>query len=121
MHANRAGHSGTKTVASALGNEAVFLLHPPKRTNQSEMSHLAPPPGKEDHNNPCSPVISNLTQENPKVILYPTNLLIQVLLQDAVDLMLVFGFQFFDEEQDLPPLCSAEGQRLHLQPLRQVR
>lgn len=86
------------------------------------MTHLAPPPEGKDHNNnnQRSPIISILTQRNPEVSVPPINLLIQVLLQDAVDLMLLFGFQFFDEEEDLPPLCPAEGQRLHLQTLRQV-
>lgn len=55
-----------KTAASASGNEAAFLQHLPERTDQSEMSHLAPLPEGRDHNNlRCSPVISILTPKNP--------------------------------------------------------
>lgn len=64
--------------------------------------------------------ISVVRQKHPKVFLQPTNLLIQALLQNAADLMLLLAVQFFDEEEDLPPLCPAEGQRLRLQTLRQV-
>lgn len=44
MHVNRAGRSGMMTAASASGSEVAFLLHLPEQKDQSEMSHLAPPP-----------------------------------------------------------------------------
>lgn len=46
-----------------------------------------------------------------------SHLVVETLQQDAVDLLLLFGLQFLDEEEDLPPLGPAQRQRLPLQTL----
>jgi len=47
-------------------------------------------------------------------------LVVQAQQQDAVHLLLLFGLQLLDEEEDLPPLRPAQSRRLHRQTLRQV-
>lgn len=49
-----------------------------------------------------------------------SHLVAESLLQEAVDLLLLFGLQLLDEEEDLPPLSPAQGHRLCWRTLRQI-
>lgn len=49
-----------------------------------------------------------------------SHLVAKGLLQEAVDLLLLFGLQLLDEEEDFPPLGPAQGHRLCRRTLRQI-
>lgn len=92
---------------------------PHGQTDQSETSHLAPPPeGQEDAQKKAITVSVSVSQH--AFGWNASHLVIKALLQDAVDLLLLFGLQFLDEKEDLPPLSPVQSRQLHLQTLGQV-